>query len=76
MFYNVTGGALWATSLTLLGYYLGEFFTPDDLDKVMIGIFAMFVVCLMFMGVMIHHRKVILKRVAALRGQKSEDGQK
>ncbi len=62
MFYNILGGALWSVSLTMLGYYLGEFIAPEDLDSVMIGIFIAFILCLAVMGFFIHHRKDLLKK--------------
>ena len=73
MFYNVAGGALWATSLTLLGYYFGKHFAPEDLDRVMIAIFIGFIVCLMTMGAVLHHRKAIMRRLHARKINKDGD---
>jgi membrane-associated protein len=67
MIYNVLGGALWAVSLPLMGYYFGEFFTPEDLDSVMIAILAVFFICLLTMGAVIHHRKALMKRISSKR---------
>lgn len=71
MFYNVVGGFIWSFSLVLIGYYFGEFFTPDDLDNVMIGISLLFFGGLILMGAAVHHRKAIAARLS--KGKKSGD---
>lgn len=57
MIYNVIGGAIWTVSLTLLGYYCGEFLAPEDLDKFFIVIFVGFILTLATMMVFLHVRK-------------------
>jgi membrane-associated protein len=40
--FSTLGGILWATGLTLLGYYLGEVtFIADNLEIIAIGIVAL-----------------------------------
>lgn len=57
MVYNVIGGAIWSVSLTLLGYYCGEFLAPEDLDKFFIVIFIGFLLTLGAMLTFLHIRK-------------------
>lgn len=40
-FYNVTGGLLWAVSLPLLGYYLGQ--TIPNIDRYLIPIILLII---------------------------------
>jgi uncharacterized membrane protein len=49
--------------LTLLGYYFGEFFTPDDLDAVLITMFVVFIFCVAGMGIFMHLRADHYKKV-------------
>src|SRR3989338_8122881 len=41
LFYNIIGGALWATGLTLLGYYLGS--VIPNIDKYLLPIIALII---------------------------------
>lgn len=54
MMYNIAGGALWSVSLTLLGYYCGEFLAPEDLDSIFIGIFAVVVISIITVVGFVH----------------------
>ncbi|GAA2350384.1 hypothetical protein GCM10010170_039900 [Dactylosporangium salmoneum] len=43
--YNVIGGALWGTGVTLLGYYLGQIeFVRSNIELILVGIVALSVV--------------------------------
>ncbi len=64
MIYNVLGGAIWTVSLTLLGYYCGEFLAPEDLDKFFIFVFVCFVITLATMLIFLHVRKTKLEKKA------------
>ena len=65
MFYNVLGGVLWAVSLTLLGYFLGELFTPEDLDAMLICVLALFVVCVGGMFIILHFYRAHIRKKKA-----------
>lgn len=64
-FYNITGGAAWVLSLTLVGYYLGEIVGPE-IDKYIIPI-VLFVIIISILPTYFHmksskkHKKVELK---------------
>jgi membrane-associated protein len=47
--YSTIGGILWATGLTLLGYYLGEIdFIAENLEAIVIGIVALSIIPIAF----------------------------
>ena len=43
--YNVIGGALWGTAVTVLGYYLGQIaFVKNNIELILIGIVVLSVI--------------------------------
>jgi membrane-associated protein len=70
MFYDIVGAALWSVSLTLLGYFFGEFFTPDDLDTVFIFIFLVFIFGLAAMMIFVHSRASQSRKKAIMDSEK------
>jgi membrane-associated protein len=68
--YSAIGGVLWATGVTLLGYYLGSVsFLADNTDLVLIGIVALSVIP---MGLEIKRQRS-RKKTAATRERGSDN---
>jgi len=53
MFYNLIGGLLWTTGLTLLGFFLGQFIPSDKIDGYLLPIIGGIIV-LSFVPSVIH----------------------
>ena len=50
--YNIVGGLLWVSSMTLLGYFLGEIqFVEDNLEKFVLGIVFVSILPIIFEGI-------------------------
>ncbi|MCB1591017.1 MAG: DedA family protein [Alphaproteobacteria bacterium] len=62
MFYNVIGGAIWSVSLTLIGYYLSEVLTPEDLDTFFVLILIGFLLTVGTMITLLHIRKTRVEK--------------
>jgi membrane-associated protein len=71
MFYNVLGGAIWSVSLTLAGYYVGEFFAPKDLHHVFVFMIVAFVLIVAVIPVGMHYMQKKMRAKRA-QGEKSE----
>jgi membrane-associated protein len=78
-FFNLLGGLLWAAGFTIAGYYLGQSFPPEVLDKYFLVILAV-VIFVSALPAMIHAWKeyrhevwdAIVKRWKGLRAKSSE----
>ena len=47
--YSTTGGILWATGVTLLGYFLGNVpFVADNIEAILIGVVVLSIVPVIF----------------------------
>jgi membrane-associated protein len=50
--YNIVGGLLWVSSMTLLGYFLGEIkFVEENLEKFVLGIVFVSILPIIFEGI-------------------------
>lgn len=56
--YNVVGGLLWVSSMTILGYFLGEIqFVKDNLEKFVLGIVFVSVLPIVFETIKARRKK-------------------
>jgi membrane-associated protein len=77
-FFNLIGGLLWAVGVTLAGYFLGQFFPPEVLDRYFLLI-ILAVIFLSALPTLIHLWKeyrhdawnFLVRRVSALLGKSS-----
>jgi membrane-associated protein len=65
--YNIAGGALWVTSMTLLGYFVGK--AVPNLDAVFFGIVALIVVVSVAPAVIHLRRERAIARSEAAKGE-------
>ena len=64
--YNVVGGILWGTGVTVLGYFLGQIsFVKDNIELILIGIVAFSVIPIAI--------ELLKARIAAMRGTTPEE---
>lgn len=67
--YNVTGGIIWITSLSLLGYYFGNIpFVKQNFEYVIIGVIILSVMPIVI-GYFNHRKEEKLKKEKALENQ-------
>ncbi|HCA41932.1 MAG TPA: hypothetical protein DEP28_01620 [Bacteroidetes bacterium] len=67
--YNVTGGIIWITSLSLLGYYFGNIpFVKKNFEYVIIGVIILSVMPIVI-GYINHRKEEKLKKEKALENQ-------
>lgn len=67
--YNVTGGIIWITSLSLLGYYFGNIpFVKQNFEYVIIGVIILSVMPIVI-GYINHRKEEKLKKEKALENQ-------